>query len=101
MRNKVIAGAILVLALAGISWTTVQRSRMKHPKSGQEITVPGRDGDGNLLASGWRVSPAGRSFPAGDMILSAEFSPDGKTLAFTNTGYGRHKMTLIDVATEK
>jgi YVTN family beta-propeller protein len=74
---------------------------MKHPKTGQEIKVPGRDGDGNLLASGWRVSPAGRSFPAGDMILSAEFSPDGKTLAFTNTGYGQHKMTLVDVSSEK
>ena len=35
------------------------------------------------------------------MILSAQVSPDGQTLAFTNTGYTRHQLHLVDLATEK
>ncbi|HKN45548.1 MAG TPA: hypothetical protein VJW23_16680, partial [Propionibacteriaceae bacterium] len=75
-------------------WTEIQRSRMKHPSSGEEITIPGRDGAGVLLPDGWRVTPAGRQLESGDMILSAQVSPDGQTLAFTNTGYTRHQLHL-------
>jgi DNA-binding beta-propeller fold protein YncE len=74
---------------------------MKHPHTGAEITIPGKDGAGVLLPDGWRVTPAGRQLETGDMILSAQVSPDGKTLAFTNSGYTRHQLHLVDLATEK
>ena len=48
MKRFVIATAIIVLIGAG-AWTAVQRSRMKHPYTGQEITIPGTDGAGILL----------------------------------------------------
>ena len=35
------------------------------------------------------------------MILSGEISPDGKLFAFTNTGYTRHLLHIVDLATEK
>jgi DNA-binding beta-propeller fold protein YncE len=100
MKRVAIAGAALFLAGAG-AFTAVQRSRMKHPHSGAEITIPGRDGAGVLLPDGWRVTPAGRQLETGDMILSATVSPDGKTLAFTNSGYTRHQLHVVDLASEK
>src|SRR5215475_10114228 len=100
MKRVAIAGAILLLAGAG-AFTAIQRSRMKHPHTGEEITVPGRDGAGVLLPDGWRVTPAGRQLESGDMILSAAVSPDGKTLAFTNTGYTKHQFHVVDLSTEK
>jgi DNA-binding beta-propeller fold protein YncE len=100
MKRILIALAVTIVIAAG-SWTAVQRSRMKHPHSGQEITVPGRDGAGVLLPDGWRVTPAGRQLESGDMILSAAVSPDGKLLAFTNTGYTRHQFHVVDLDTEK
>ena len=100
MKRIVIAGVIVFLVGAG-AFTAVQRSRMKHPHSGVEITIPGRDGAGVLLPDGWRVTPAGRQLATGDMILSAAISPDGKTLAFTNSGYTRHQLHVVDLATEK
>src|SRR5215467_9472980 len=100
MKRVAIAGAILFLVGAG-AYTAVQRSRMKHPHSGAEITIPGRDGAGMLLPDGWRVTPAGWQLETGDMILSAAVSPDGKMLAFTNSGYTRHQFHVVDLATEK
>src|SRR5215475_1376960 len=100
MKRVLIALAATIVIAAG-SWTAVQRSRMKHPHSGQEITIPGRDGAGILLPDGWRVTPAGRQLESGDMILSAAVSPDGKLLAFTNTGYTRHQFHVVDLASEK
>src|SRR5215475_9682039 len=100
MKRIVIAAAILTV-LGGGGYTAVLKSRMKHPHSGNEITIPGRDGAGVLLPDGWRVTPAGRQLESGDMILSAAVSPDGKTLAFTNSGYTRHQLHVVDLASEK
>jgi YVTN family beta-propeller protein len=100
MKRFAIAATILILIVAG-AYTAVQRSRMKHPYTGNEITIPGRDGAGVLLPDGWRVTPAGRQLETGDMILSAQISPDGKMLAFTNSGYTRHQLHVVDLATEK
>jgi YVTN family beta-propeller protein len=99
---KRFAIALVVFALAAATaWTAMQRSRMKHPFSGLEITIPGKDGDGILLQDGWKITPAGRQLPSGDMILSAAVSPDGSLLAFTNSGYTRHQLHVVDLGTEK
>ena len=100
MKLAVLVTAFVALVSVSV-WTSIQQSRMKHPASGQEITVPGRDGSGVLLPDGWRVTPAGRQLASGDMILSAQVSPDGHTLAFTNSGYTQHQLHLVDLATEK
>ena len=100
MKRLMITLVVCTLATAA-TWTAIQRSRMKHRYSGQEITVPGREGDGVLLSDGWKITPAGRQLGTGDMILSAAVSPDGKFLAFTNSGYTRHQFHIVDMATEK
>ncbi|MBY0506980.1 MAG: beta-propeller fold lactonase family protein [Bryobacteraceae bacterium] len=98
--NRSAIAIILVLG-AGAAWTAAERFRIKHPASGQEISVPGRSGADTLLVSGWKTTPAGRHLSTGDMMLSGQVSPDGKLFAFTNTGYTRHQLHVVDLATEK
>jgi len=98
---KRIAVAVILIVGAGAAWTAAEKFRMKHAVSGQDISVPGQSGADALLVSGWKTTPAGRHLPSGDMILSGQVSPDGKLFAFTNTGYTRHALHLVDLATEK
>src|SRR5262247_3594729 len=95
------AFALVLVLLAGGVWRAIDNFHIKHPVSGREITVPGQNGPNALLVSGWKTTPAGRQLPSGDMILSGQVSPDGKLFAFTNTGYTRHGLHLVDLATEK
>src|SRR5258705_4191181 len=92
---------LLLVVLAGGAWSAFDNFRIKHPVSGREITVPGHNGPNALLVSGWKTTPAGRQLPSGDMILSGQVSPDGTLFAFTNTGYTRHGLHILDLATEK
>ncbi|MFN9265581.1 MAG: alkaline phosphatase family protein [Acidobacteriota bacterium] len=98
-RNTLFAGLAALLATA--AYTAVQQYRMKHPATGEQISVPGHIGTNALLVSGWKTTPAGRHLVSGDMILSGAVSPDGKQFAFTNTGYTRHQVHILDLATEK
>ncbi len=100
MKRLAYVAVFVVLFAAGV-WSAVEDYRIKHPVSGQEITVPGQDGGNAGLPSGWKTTPAGRHLPSGDMILSAQVSTDGSLLAFTNTGYTRHALHIVDLATEK
>ncbi len=95
--------AVLALLALGATAarTVVERYKMKHRTTGQMITVPGHIGPNAMLVSGWQTTPAGRQLPSGDMILSGQVSPDGKLFAFTNTGYTRHQLHIVDLATEK
>jgi YVTN family beta-propeller protein len=92
---------IVLVILAGGAWSAFDTFRIKHPVSGREITVPGPNGANALLVSGWKTTPAGRQMSSGDMILSGQVSPDGTLFAFTNTGYTRHGLHIVDLATEK
>src|SRR5215470_5945655 len=92
---------LLIIAAAGSTWRAVDSFRTRHPVSGKEIAVPGKNGPNTLLVSGWKTTPAGRQLASGDMILSGQLSPDGKLFAFTNTGYTRHNLHIVDLVTEK
>ena len=98
---KRLASALVLVLLAGGAWTAFDNFRVKHPVTGQDILVPGQRGHDALLASGWKTTPAGRQLASGDMILSGQVSPDGTLFAFTNTGYTRHALHIVDLATEK
>ena len=99
---KRIAYVIGFVVLTGGVWSAVvDNFRIKHPVSGREVTVPGQNGANAMLVTGWKTTPAGRHLPSGDMILSGQVSPDGALLAFTNTGYTRHALHIVDLATEK
>ena len=92
---------LAIVILAGGAWSAFDNFHIKHPVSGREIAVPGRNGASALLVSGWKTTPAGRQLPSGDMILSGQVSPDGTLFAFTNTGYTQHALHIVDLATEK
>jgi YVTN family beta-propeller protein len=54
-----------------------------------------------LLPNGWKLSPAGRSLPLGDLPLNMQLSPSGSLLAVTNNGESTQSIQLIDPKTEK
>jgi YVTN family beta-propeller protein len=95
-------GAALAAAVvAGSVAPAVRLAHIRHPQTGAPLTVPGKDGDATLLFNGWKISPVGNHIPTGDMVIGGAFSPDGKTLAIVNAGFGAHALHIVDVASER
>src|SRR5262249_60383153 len=93
------ASALLIVMASGGTWRAIDGYRTKHPVSGKEIVVPGKNGTNSLLVSGWKTTPAGRQLTSGDMILSGQGSPDGKLVAFPHTGYTRPHLPTATLPT--
>jgi len=53
------------------------------------------------LPNGWKLSPAGKSIPLGDLPLNMEVSPSSKYLAITNNGQGTQTIEIIDIRLQK
>lgn len=101
-RSLLIGVAILTIGLSATGLVRyVRRAHIAHPRSGAAIIVPGQDATGTMLFNGWHITPAGRPVETGDMLLGGAISPDGRTLAISNCGFGAHAVHLIDLATEK
>jgi YVTN family beta-propeller protein len=59
---------------------------------------PGPEGRGTvLLPNGWRIAPAGRHIPVGDLPLAMLQSPDGRYVIVTNNGYAKPSLTVVDI----
>jgi sugar lactone lactonase YvrE len=59
---------------------------------------PGNLGKGvTLLPNGWKIQPAGRHYPIGDLPLAIAESPDGNFLIITNNGYAKPSLTVVDL----
>jgi YVTN family beta-propeller protein len=59
---------------------------------------PGSLGKGvTLLPNGWKIQPAGRHLPIGDLPLAMVESPDGNYLVVTNNGYAKPTLTIVDL----
>ena len=54
-----------------------------------------------LLPNGWKLSPAGRGLPLGDLPLNIQVSASGRLLAVTNNGQSTQSIQLIDPKNEK
>jgi YVTN family beta-propeller protein len=54
-----------------------------------------------LLPNGWKLSPAGRSMPLGDLPLNMQLSSSGKFLAVINSGQSTQSVQLINPHKEK
>ena len=60
--------------------------------------LPGRiNNETILLPNHYRLTPAGKQIPVGDLPLNIVLSPDGKYLAVTNNGYSKQFISIIDV----
>jgi YVTN family beta-propeller protein len=53
------------------------------------------------LPNGWSLTPAGKSFPLGDLPLNMALSSSKRYMAVTNNGYGKQYLQLVDVRNEK
>jgi YVTN family beta-propeller protein len=53
-----------------------------------------------LLPNGWKLSPAGRQLPLGDLPLNVQLSSTGRLLAVTNNGQSKQSVQLIDPRNE-
>src|SRR5438128_12295758 len=62
---------------------------------------PGKTGSETLLPNGWKLTPAGRNIPLGDLPLNMAVSASKKWIAVTNNGYGTQTLQLINPWTEK
>lgn len=70
------------------------------------ITTPGTIAQTNtvLLPNGWKLSPAGRVMPLGelsDLPLNLQISSSGRYMAVTNNGQSTQSVQLIDPKSEK
>jgi YVTN family beta-propeller protein len=53
------------------------------------------------LPNGWKLSPAGKSIPLGDLPLNMAISKSKKWMAITNNGQGKQSLQLIDLTKDK
>lgn len=91
MQKTIVTGTIALFSL--VASTFRSQAQMPGPKDQPFPSV--------LLSNGWSLSPAGRSFPLGDLPLNIAVSPSNKYLAVTNNGQSTQSIELIDVAGEK
>ena len=81
----------LVLTVATTGLVTVAQRGAPPPR------WPGILGGGvTQLPNGWRIAPAGRHSPIGDLPLNMVWSPDGRYLIVTNNGWSKPTLTVFD-----
>lgn len=80
----------LILLILICSWISIQSPSQNIIES-RRVTLP----------NGWKLSPAGKLLPLGDLPLNIAVSPSGKLAAITNNGYGTQIIQLLDIKNEK
>jgi DNA-binding beta-propeller fold protein YncE len=50
-----------------------------------------------LLPNGWKIAPAGRHIPIGDLPLAMLETPDGRSLVVSNNGMEKPTLTVVDL----
>ncbi|HLG95799.1 MAG TPA: alkaline phosphatase family protein [Bryobacteraceae bacterium] len=53
------------------------------------------------LPNGWRLTPAGKSIPAEDMVLNTVVAPDGAAVIAMQAGFNPHGLVVIDTKIEE
>jgi DNA-binding beta-propeller fold protein YncE len=93
-RSQTRAIIVGTLTLCSLALGTAMLTRVQSTSS---AVLPGASGDGvTLLANGWRLAPAGRQLPVGDLPLNAAASPDGRYLIVSNNGLAKPSLSVID-----
>ena len=89
------------LAFLAIVYVEAQKTS---PVERRPSTVDGPPAANNkqvTLPNGWKLSPAGRSLPLGDLPLNIAVSPSKQLIAVTNNGQSVQSIQLINTRTEK
>ncbi len=92
MKSKLQRSLLLLLLTATVTFATHSNAQTpgKIKQTGQV-----------LLPNGWKLSPAGRPLPLGDLPLNMQISPSGRLMAVTNNGQSIQSIQLFDPKTEK
>ena len=69
--------------------------------STKEIQIPGNYGTYTLLPNGWKLSPAGKNIPIGELPLNMLITRDGRYAVTSNSGAGEHSISLISLEEKK
>jgi DNA-binding beta-propeller fold protein YncE len=97
------AAASLTVLLSGRF--TVCNAQVRQPDDEVDSAAlrsrPGLRPNTNLLFNGWGITPAGEQIPTSDMPLKLVIAPDRQRLLAVHGGFGRHGVTVIDIATRK
>ncbi len=80
-------GTVTRLLLLTLSLLTLQAQQQPH-------ATP----EGYALPNGWNITPAGKSIPARDMVLSLSLAPDGRAVIASQGGYNEEGLLIIDTA---
>ena len=87
-RVKIFFGPVLLILLLAIAGCGKK----------SKTQLPGKLADGSiLLPNHYKLTPAGKQIPVGDLPLNMVLSPDGKMLAVTNNGFSRQFVSILDV----
>ena len=91
--------AVVIATLAGVlSNPPAPAAAAQRPAGSAESARPGSQGRGVvLLPNGWKIAPAGRHLPVGDLPLALLESADGRYVIVTNNGYAEPTLTVVDV----
>ncbi len=91
MRSKLpILQLVLLTATITLATHSIAQTPGKIKQTGQV-----------LLPNGWKLSPAGRALPLGDLPLNMQISASGRLMAITNNGESTQSIQLVDPKTEK
>ncbi len=63
------------------------------------VVLPGKRDGATLLPNQWRLTPAGRHIPVGDLPLKMILAPDRKHVLVATNGYNDQGLTVIELAT--
>jgi YVTN family beta-propeller protein len=91
-RRRALKVATAVVALAGLGGGLAVAESVGMPAG------PRPDGSAVTPAGFW-VTPAGEQTPLGGLPLSAQLSPDGRTLLVSNDGQGTQSLQVVDTGT--
>ncbi len=61
---------------------------------------PGPTGKGFLLPNGWTITPVGKQVTLSDLLLNIIPLADGMHALVATSGYNKHELSLIDLATQ-
>ncbi|MBC8085252.1 MAG: beta-propeller fold lactonase family protein, partial [Hymenobacter sp.] len=88
-----------VVLLGGLAGCTATNSGKSSTSGPSALPGPLAATQQMLLPNGWKLTPAGRQIPLGDLPLNLQVAPDGKLAAVVNCGYGPNSVALLDAAT--
>jgi YVTN family beta-propeller protein len=90
----------IVVTFLAVVLLVARSSRSQEPaKAAAPGKFVGPTDTGFLLPNGWRLTPAGRHVLLSDLPLNIRTSSDGQHAFVATSGYNKHELTAIDIAT--